>query len=588
MTEEKADSNVVTLFGHKTFRQAMSKVDGWFNTATGLGTLRDKMRQSGFAKLGTLTPEQLEALYSQDDMAARACDVVPEEMLRQGFELKIESDDPKTAADQAADVLDFADSLGIVPKFTEAMVWGRVFGAGAILLGVDDGATVENQRLVEPLDIENISKFDHMNVLDRRYVHPLKFYSDPTAPKFGLPETYLITPQVTNSAGAAAATLGTIEIHETRMVVFGGVRTTITQRNENDGWEQSVLQRMQTTLTQFGISWDSLAHILQDCYQGVFKMRNLMTALASNEQGLIMQRLALMDQARGASRALVLDADGEEFERQTFNFLGIDKPYQLMMLRLAASARMPVSILMGQSPAGMDATGELDIRWFYDTVRSEQVNKLEPRLMYVLDLMMRTKSGPTGGKVPEAWAVQFPPLWQMTPKEEAEIRKMQAETDTLEIAAGMLSSDEAALSRHTIDGWSANTTIDREAREAMIALEADQAAMIADTPQLEEPEDEDEPLAAPQTTGLLEMAAGVQTGKLDLESTLAILLVSFPDIEEPEARKILGVPNSREPEPMPNMLPAGEADTEDPEADGEVPTPAEMGAENEADNDAGE
>ncbi len=39
---------------------------------------------------------------------------------------------------------------------------------------------------------------------------------------------------------------------------------------------------------------------------------------------------------------------------------------------------MPVTILMGQSPAGMNATGESDFRWHYDRIKSRQTLHIAP------------------------------------------------------------------------------------------------------------------------------------------------------------------------------------------------------------------
>ena len=119
-------------------------------------------------------------------MAARICDIVPEEELRKGFDVIIAPDaddqngtDLDSAAEAAQLVQDAAKALDVAGKMTEARVWGRVFGGGALILGVDDGATVENDGLAQPLKERSISSFDHINVVDRRYLHPLTFYTDP-------------------------------------------------------------------------------------------------------------------------------------------------------------------------------------------------------------------------------------------------------------------------------------------------------------------------------------------------------------------------------------------------------------------------
>ena len=69
-------------------------------------------------------------------------------------------------------------------------------------------------------------------------------------------------------------------------------------------------------------------------------MKGLLDALAANEPGLIQNRMQLIDMGRSDVRAIVLDADGEEFERAERSWLGIDKPFEILMRRLSAGGRV--------------------------------------------------------------------------------------------------------------------------------------------------------------------------------------------------------------------------------------------------------
>ena len=543
----------VTVFGGK--RTIRERFDGFVNFVTALGTSRDKMAYTSFVRSRQLAREELDALYSENDIAARVCDVVPDEELRQGFKIVVAPDtDMEGGGEQAIDdastvaeaVQDAADALQLTKKMIEARVWGRVFGGGVMLLGVDDGATVENEGLIEAINEKKITAFDHINVLDRQFVHPVEFYTDPTDPKFAQPRVYLVTPKASESVSAShVLSQATIRIHETRLVIFGGARTTILTRQENSGWDTSIIQRMNTILQQTGTSWDSLAHMLSDSAQGVFKMEGLLDALASGDIDLVMQRLDVMDMARSTVRAVVLDAEGESFERQDFDWTGIKEPFQIMMLRLASAARMPLTVLMGQSPAGLNATGESDIRWFYDTIRSSQKNIIEPALRYILRLMMLSKSGPTDGQVPDSWSISFPSLWQMTPIEQADVELKTAQKDEIYLEQKVVMPEEVAVSRFTADGWSADTMINLEERR--IVLEGgDLDVDIEDTPTLGpdgEPVADDVPrtaLAGGQTAQLIDLATKVQNGTLDRESAIAIVLAAYPSMSPEEAAAAVG------------------------------------------------
>ncbi len=476
------------------------RFDAWTNLVTGLNTSRDKSTYSKFMGNDKLPDPYLDALYHDNDMASTICDTLPEEALRQGYSFTLPVDITDTTLDtdealaqakqQEQAVMDKLYQLGVQQKLTDALVWSEVFGASAILFGAVDGA--DAAHLSEPLNETALQDFTHINVVDRRYMTPLKWYSDPTLPKFGQPETYIISQYATDSVHLSA---GVMEVHETRMYVFGGVRTSLLRRQQNGGWEDSKLQRVHHVLRQFGVGWDTLENLLQDANQGVYKIKGYIDALAANDENVITKRMQMIDMARSIVRAVVLDAEDESFERQSFSWSGVEKPYELLMYRLSAAARFPMTVLFGRSPAGMNATGESDIRLFYDKVGSYRENKVKPALERIIELVLRAKNGPTSGDEPDGWQLVFPSLWQLSPTEEATMRKTQAETDKIYVEIGTLTPDEVALSRFTPEGWSAETTIDYSSRllkepepepEPVVPVPAPAAPMMEEPADLEE------------------------------------------------------------------------------------------------------
>jgi hypothetical protein len=116
-------------------------------------------------------------------------------------------------------------------------------------------------------------------------------------------------------------------------------------------------------------------------------------------------------------------------------------------------------------------------------------------------------------------------LWQPTPVEQADLEKKHAEKDKLYIDAGVVLPEEIALSRFRPEGWSAETQIDRDARESM--LEADTAALAEPEPDDVPPTDETtEP--EPEATG----------GNVVLAPTDIAIVVTVN-----EARKSQGLPD---------------------------------------------
>src|SRR4029077_20547785 len=122
-------------------------------------------------------------------------------------------------------------------------------------------------------------------------------------------------------------------------------------------------------------------------------------------------------------------------------------------------------------PAGLNATGESDIRWFYDRIASTQQNRVAPALMRIIEILLASM-----GKDPDKinHSIYFHPLWQPTEKEVAEAHFTQAQADAIYLDRDVVSPEEIALSRFGGDKWSYDTIIDFEAR-------ADQQAMVAPT-----------------------------------------------------------------------------------------------------------
>ena len=397
--------------------------DSWQNLLTGLGTNRDKISHSYLASNDTLPLPlpYLENLYLHDDIAARICDLLPNEMLRQGFSIMVNDEDFTWC--------DLAETL------RDALVKSRIFGVAFIYIGGDDG---QNQD--QPLAINRVKDIKFLNVLTPKELSHHGFYEDANTAKYGQTEYYRLNTKLSHQISI---------IHESRLIPFYG-----TSSLDPRQWPSSVLQRIYPVLQQFHTAWQATAHLMTDAAQGIFKLKGLHSAIASSRSDELLKRMELVDMSRSISRSILLDAEDEEFRRDAYGFAGIPEILEKMMLRLAAAARLPVSLLMGQAPAGMNATGDSDIRFFYDQVRAEQ-----EALKAKIERLVKIKHGDDNIKV----GIIFPALWQMTDREKAELRRMEAETDRIYLQEGVLLPEEVAIKRFS----NGDFAIDIEARKEL-------------------------------------------------------------------------------------------------------------------------
>jgi phage-related protein (TIGR01555 family) len=323
------------------------------------------------------------------------------------------------------------------------MAWADLYGGAAILLGIDDGAA--DPKL--PLDLEKgVKNFNFATVLSRYELKALTIQDNPLLAGYGLPATYTMEPRITaaesknNKTGA--------EVHASRLIIFQGSplprKTFIT----NGYWGDSILSILYRPLQNYGTTHDSVASLMQDFSQAVFKIQNLADILSAKDgKALIKERINMVELSRSVINATII-ADTEEFERKTTSLAGVQEIIEKMERRLVSTTSYPHTILLGESPGGgIGNDGKAQHRDYYDFVSRRQESILKQPLRRFIHLVMSAKEGPTKGKVPVTWDIEFMPLWQDSESDIMEQRKKQAEADQIYITNQVLSPDEVALAR---------------------------------------------------------------------------------------------------------------------------------------------
>jgi hypothetical protein len=208
--------------------------------------------------------------------------------------------------------------------------------------------------------------------------------------------------------------------------------------------------------------------ILDEFITSVLSIKGLVGMLASPEGGeTVKKRLELLDLSRHLIHAMMVDADGETYEKVTSTITGLPEMLDRFAQSLAAVLGWPVTVLMGRSPGGLNATGESDIRNWYDMLAAEQEDRVTPLVRRLLQFLGLQKDGDAALKKFADAKIIWKPLWQMTEQETANLRKVVAETDASYVQNGILDADEVAQSRFGGDRWSAETTLDDEIRKTM-------------------------------------------------------------------------------------------------------------------------
>ena len=280
-------------------------------------------------------------------------------------------------------------------------------------------------------------------------------------PKYGEVQVY----NVINPFGNQTNTL----IHESRVIRFDGAPVDLLMRRRLAGWTLSMLQAPYDTMRQFDQSFQSIANLMTDLSQAVMKINGL-AQMISNDQATLQTRMTMVDMSRSSGRMVYLDAENEEFERSPTPLTGVADTIEMQMLRMAAAAEMPVAILFGREPSGLNATGDADFRRFYDMIAGDQKDILEPKLKRLYKLICLAKDAPTKGTIPDGgYEFTWHKLYAPSELEQSTIRWNMAQADDKYIANGTLTEDEVAMSRFRSGELHLDTEIDGSLRRERMA-----------------------------------------------------------------------------------------------------------------------
>lgn len=393
--------------------------DGLENLVAQLGTEKDKRSHSRFVNSKQLSAdgnqEELNALYRTDWLAGKVVDIIPDDMTREWrtFSGDIDPEIIKELEDEE-------DRIGLSSAFNQAHKWARLYGTAYIILSVDDGQTPD-----KPLDINKLKPgcLRHIKAIDRHRVANTDVVpiADPMDRNFGMPEFYRFNET-------------SVKIHHSRVLRFDGVMLPFDEFRKNNYNSDSVLSRLYDAITNFNTTCNGSASMVYETNVDIVKIKGLMSYLSSAQgEELVRKRFALSGMLKSFNNMLLMDNE-ENYESKSNTFAGLPDLLDRFALFLSAASDIPATRLLGSSASGLNATGEGDLKNYYDTVRSAQKRDYKPKLDY-FDIIMAKSLGLSDEIDLE---YEFESLFQMTPKEQADLEFVRAQRDAIYVDRGIV------------------------------------------------------------------------------------------------------------------------------------------------------
>lgn len=376
--------------------------DGLMSLASRMGTERDKAATTFYAQ-PLLTDEQIIAAYRGSWLPRKIVDIPALDSCRKWRNWQAEDDQIEAIEGEEK-------RLNVKGKVLEAYKKARLFGGAVLYIGTGDADPSQ------PLDTGTVGKagLKYLTVMTRRQISAGEIERDPSSEWFGKPKVYMVN-------GASGTQLN---VHPSRLVVLNGAMAPDEDfyASLNQGWGESVLTATLDAIKNADSTAGNIASLIFEAKIDIIKVPQFSANIGNQAyEDAVLRRYTLANTIKGVNGTLILDAE-EEYDSKAATLTGLPDILMAFMQIVSGAADIPVTRLLGQSPAGLSSTGDSDMKNYHDRIQSMQELELSPAMMRLDECLIRSANGTRDPDIYYSWA----PLEQMSEKEKADIFNTKA------------------------------------------------------------------------------------------------------------------------------------------------------------------
>ena len=420
---------------------------------------KDKTVSTTIRNNALLGEAELEALYI-NGIPRRYVDAISDEILRHQVTIKLGGDE-NTANDVITSFEEYLKNAGFHQALSEVIKLQRLYGGAGMVLLIDDGLDPS-----EPVDPNRIRAIRGFVPLSRHELIPEDF----SITDYSKPEFYRITTSQRVSSDQQGSYVN-VKIHSTRVARFDGLYLPWNVRVRNTGWGESVLQLIWESFKRYETAMSGLENMTTDSDLFVHKIPGLFQRIAAGNESDLRKRLEANNLSRSVYGGMVVDTEEDLsfLNRALANIASATEPF---IKDLQAATGWPASILMGDSPGGLGKEGRFEERVWASLVEQWQEVYCRTPITEMFTYILLSKEGPTRGRPPQNWSVDFPSVFTETDSERADLMVKMAQMDSAYINLGVLNPIEVREARFGGTEYSIDTTLNEVVSE-QLAVGAD-------------------------------------------------------------------------------------------------------------------
>ena len=328
-------------------------------------------------------------------------------------------------ADKATRIKELEDAFTahkIQELFRRTLIHDGFYGVGHIFIDLRGHEDAELPVQLDPKSIGKGSLRGFTNI-EPMWVTPIMWNAtDPTAPDFYVPETWVAMSRRTHKTRLLQVISREVPDIIKPAYNFGGISLSQLVEPYVDRWLKTVggVNRLINNFSLIALGTD------------------MSSVLSGGTDTDIRKRMKLARQYGDNMGMFLHDKEKEALSQIAVPLSGLSELQAQAQEHMAAPTHLPLVVLTGITPSGLNASSDGEIEVYHDWNRSEQNAIVRPKLTHVMHVIMLD----LWGEIDEDITFDFVPIKQVTGEALARIQKTESEKDIAYVDAGIVDREE--------------------------------------------------------------------------------------------------------------------------------------------------
>ncbi|MDE1158423.1 MAG: DUF1073 domain-containing protein, partial [Neorhizobium sp.] len=346
---------------------------------------------------------------------------------------KLQAKGEEDKTDKIKQIEDVMNALNVMGAFQECAEHDGFFGRGHLY--IDLGSPEDEDELKTPIGNGRNSA---SKAKVKKWVLPLA--------RLGTVEPMWCYPQGYNTTNPLSPhwykpshwyVMGK-QVHTSRLLTFVGREVPDMLKPSYSFGGLSMTQIARPYVENWLQTRQAVANIVTKFSTNVLKTDLALKASAGGNDTSLFNRVELFNIFKTNDGLLLVDKETEDFENVSAPLSGLDALQAQSQEQMASVSGIPIVVLLGIQPAGLNASSQGEIETYHKWIHSNQERIFRPNLEKVIDFIQLSEFGEVDPDI----VFKFELLGELTEKEVAEVQNIRAQTDVIYTENGILSEEE--------------------------------------------------------------------------------------------------------------------------------------------------